>query len=238
MSYELGALRDPLTRAPGVQRKWRRTPRMRRAFRGLTISTAPGFMPRMRRRLAPVTPRMWAALTRCPPTGPTALGDLGISLRPPKWLRKAQPGKILKKYGLPAAAVAAFFVPGVAPVVTKYAFGAAKLALRGGKAVGRGVARRVVGLFRPRAGTPPITEPRAPSAPSTPEQAFFEAASRYGATPPPAPEFAPPSPGQAAPQEQAEFQAAGAAPAAAGGFPLLLVGGLGLLALMATAKRR
>jgi hypothetical protein len=39
---------------------------------------------------------------------------LGFSLKPPKWVRKAQPGKILKKIALPAAAVgAALLIPGV-----------------------------------------------------------------------------------------------------------------------------
>lgn len=62
------------------------------------------------------------------PLGPTLEG-LGFSLKPPKWLRKAQPGKLLKKAAPPLAIGASLFVPGVAPAVAavgKGIFGAAK----------------------------------------------------------------------------------------------------------------
>lgn len=75
---------------------------------------------------------------------------LGFSLKPPKWLRKLQPGKVLKK-ALPfAAGAAALFIPGVGPAIAGAASGllsagraAAPLILRGGKALvaaGRAVA--------------------------------------------------------------------------------------------------
>ena len=58
--------------------------------------------------------------------------QLGFSLKPPKWLRKAQPGKILKKIAVPAALVGAMFIPGVAPAALAVLKGAGGLALKGG----------------------------------------------------------------------------------------------------------
>lgn len=62
----------------------------------------------------------------------STLGDLDFSLKPPKWLRKAQPGKILKKLAVPIAVGAALLIPGVAPAVATVARGA----FGGVKAVG------------------------------------------------------------------------------------------------------
>jgi hypothetical protein len=68
------------------------------------------------------------------------LSGLGFSLKPPKWIRKMQPGKVLKKVAVPLAIVAgAVLIPGAAPLLAKGLLGAGKLALGAGKlALGAG----------------------------------------------------------------------------------------------------
>lgn len=43
--------------------------------------------------------------------------NLGFSLKPPKFIRKLQPGKLLKKAAIPLAIGAAALIPGVAPAI-------------------------------------------------------------------------------------------------------------------------
>jgi hypothetical protein len=75
--------------------------------------------------------------------------NLGFSLKPPKWLRKAQPGKILKKYALPIAAIgAAFLIPGAAPLLAKGAVGAGKFLGRGAIGAGRVFGKGGASLFK------------------------------------------------------------------------------------------
>jgi len=87
--------------------------------------------------------------------------DLGFSLRPPKWLRKAQPGVILKKAAPYIAAGAAIaLVPGLAPMLAKGALAVGKGALVVGKAVPKfaGAIFKKILPTRP-AGTPPTIPP-------------------------------------------------------------------------------
>lgn len=91
------------------------------------------------------------------------LSGLGFSLKPPKWLRKMQPGKILKKAALPLAIGAALFIPGALPLLAKGVVGASKLVVGGGRLVAKGVtaaarlaagnAKTAAGVFRPAGGT-------------------------------------------------------------------------------------
>jgi hypothetical protein len=156
-----------------------------------------------------------------------ALGEIGFSLKPPRWLRKMQPGKVLVKYGLPAAAVAAtFFIPGVAPAAARIVAGGARLLTRSGGAVGR----KVASLFKSHPGTPPITSPGPASpGPASPEQAAWQAYQSY--SPGPA------SGGGGGAPSESPTEAGMAAPASGSPMPLIL-GGLALLALTGAAKRR
>ncbi len=57
---------------------------------------------------------------------PSSTG-LGFSFRPPKWLRKAQPGKILAKAAIPLAVIGgALLIPGVGGAIVGAATGAVK----------------------------------------------------------------------------------------------------------------
>ena len=77
------------------------------------------------------------------------LGDLSFSFKRPRWLRKAQPGKILKKYALPIGLVAgSLFIPGVAPLAGKVIMGGAKFAGRGILRTGRLLRRGATGFFK------------------------------------------------------------------------------------------
>lgn len=68
--------------------------------------------------------------------GASYLADVGFSLKPPKWIRKAQPGKILKKIAVPLAIGAGtLLVPGAGTLAAKGIVGAAKLALGAGKGI-------------------------------------------------------------------------------------------------------
>lgn len=102
--------------------------------------------------------------------------QLGFSLKPPSWLRKAQPGKILAKAAVPLAVGASLFIPGVAPAalavvktVGAGALSAGKLLGKGaigttrllGKGVGKStgfLAKKVVSVVAPPKVTPPITD--------------------------------------------------------------------------------
>jgi hypothetical protein len=68
------------------------------------------------------------------------LSGLGFSLKPPKWIRKMQPGKILKKVAVPLAVVgASLLIPGVGGALVKGATSAGKFALGAGKLAFKGV---------------------------------------------------------------------------------------------------
>ena len=87
------------------------------------------------------------------------LEGLGFSLKPPKWLRKAQPGKILAKVAVPAAAItAAALIPGVAPLALTVAKGAL---VKGGKLFGS-AARAAGGVVRNVLAPPPAPAPTTP----------------------------------------------------------------------------
>jgi len=170
---------------------------------------------------------------------------LGFSLKPPRWLRKAQPGKILKKVAIPAAIVGAMFIPGVAPLALKAGAGL----LKGGAGLLRGgfsAAKKIPGIFSrpsavptrppvmgepgyqyPTAGTPPFVPPTMDyppfSPPPPPEAAYSPGGGGGGA---PMMEYAA-APG---PEEGAKLLGPG----------LLVVGGLvavGLIASMASRRR-
>lgn len=104
---------------------------------------APGAIGTIKRRTRPG--ELAETLPRLPSNYTLAsdLTGLGFSLKPPKWLRKMQPGKILKKAIVPAAIIGgSLLIPGVGGVVAKgltsAAKGAASLA-RLGFGVGKGV---------------------------------------------------------------------------------------------------
>jgi hypothetical protein len=72
---------------------------------------------------------------------------LGFSLKPPKWLRKAQPGKILKKIALPIAAVGAtLLIPGAAPLVGAALKTAVKAVPAGIRLIGKGTSKLATAL--------------------------------------------------------------------------------------------
>jgi hypothetical protein len=63
---------------------------------------------------------------------------LGFSLKPPKWLRKAQPGKILKKAAIPLAiAAGTLLIPGVGGAAVKGLTAVGGAALKGTKGLAR-----------------------------------------------------------------------------------------------------
>lgn len=107
---------------------------------------------RIPQRPAMFAPRMVALP---PPRGRRVMNNadygLGFSLRPPKWVRKAQPGKILKKIALPVAAVgAALLIPGVGGAIVGGATAVAK--------AGGGIFGKITSLLKPasRIVTSPI----------------------------------------------------------------------------------
>jgi hypothetical protein len=74
----------------------------------------------------------------------TTLSGLGFSLKPPKFIRKFQPGIFIQKHALPIAAIgASFLIPGVAPLAAKGILGAGRLVVGGA----RGVVAGARGLF-------------------------------------------------------------------------------------------
>jgi hypothetical protein len=185
------------------------------------------------------------------------LEGLGFSLKPPKWLRKAQPGKVLKKIALPVAAIAATaFIPGAAPLALKAATGVARAAgsvLRAGGAaarvIGRGVARGATGagkivtdqlpriLPTPASSTPPILDAMTPL-----EQRRRQLVSRpidrvrerQAAASAPSSTAATPAPAtdfatDDAVQQPAYAASSDAAPAASGISPQLMLGGAALV---------
>lgn len=183
------------------------------------------------------------------------LGDydeLGFSLKPPKWLRKMQPGKVLLKAAPVIAGVgAALLIPGVAPAGAALFKGAGGLALRGAGALVRGGAaagRGVFGLLRPVAktaagilapaggGTPGIVPEGTAPIPMLPQAAPSTPITYAGQ-----PDFSSFMPsgggggGFAAPAAASSDQAA--APAPSSNMPLIL-GGLGAVALIMFATRR
>lgn len=88
---------------------------------------------------------------------------LGFSLKPPKWLRKMQPGKVLKKLAVPLAIGAgALLIPGVAPAAAGLIRGAAGAAgsaarLIGGKLVAPAI-KQASGLIRGAMTNEPRTQ--------------------------------------------------------------------------------
>jgi hypothetical protein len=188
------------------------------------------------------------------------LDGLGFSVKPPKWVRKMKPGKVLKKAigivapitrlvtqksfgqalksiampsGEKAALVgAALTIPGVAPFAGKLALGLGKNLWQGGKAF-----------------TSILSKLQAPSAaqePTTPMEAVTQAVTQaimpqtQAAYFPPDTGAALPMPSFAEPAAAASETPATPATAAAGGIPMpLIVGGviLGAMLLSQTRKR-
>jgi len=68
---------------------------------------------------------------------PTQLSGLGFSLKPPKFIRKMQPGVILKKAAIPLAIAAAVLIPGALPLVAKGAMAVGRVALKGGAGIAK-----------------------------------------------------------------------------------------------------
>jgi len=80
--------------------------------------------------------------------GGRTLGDLGFSLKPPKWIRKAQPGKFIKKHALAIGLIGgSLLIPGVAPLAARGLVGAGRLAGRGFVGAGRLVGKAGRGAF-------------------------------------------------------------------------------------------
>ncbi|HLB37469.1 MAG TPA: hypothetical protein VJL31_12935 [Gemmatimonadales bacterium] len=132
----------------------------------------------------------------------TTLSGLGFSLKPPKWLRKAQPGKILKKAAIPLAVIGgALLIPGVGGALVGAATAAGRAAAGAGRLIGRGAVGAGRGIFG--AGKGVIrTVPKLIQAPSSaPRPVSFPA--EFAPTP-----FAPVSP-------QESMQPVSLAPAAA-----------------------
>jgi len=94
----------------------------------------------------------------------TTLSGLGFSLKPPRWIRKAQPGIFIQKHALPLALVgSAFLIPGAGALAAKGILGAGRLAAGGA----RGVAAGARNLFSFARGI---------KAPKLPTQALQQAA--------------------------------------------------------------
>jgi hypothetical protein len=108
-----------------------------------------------RRLRAPIPP--WSTVPRSVLNQYALNGyePLGFSLKPPKWLRKAQPGKILKKIAVPLAIGGALLIPGVAPLALTAVKAGGGLLLKGGA----GVVKAGGGLFRLGAKTVTKTIP-------------------------------------------------------------------------------
>jgi hypothetical protein len=97
---------------------------------------------------------------------PGVIDQLGFSLKPPKWLRKAQPGKILKKAAIPLAVVGAtLLIPGAGGVIASAALAAAKGAAKLGKGAVKLVSPTVVSTAK-QAGTQAATTFVAPMFPA------------------------------------------------------------------------
>jgi hypothetical protein len=104
---------------------------------------------------------------------------LGFSLKPPKWLRKMQPGKILAKAAPVLGIIAgAILIPGVGGVLAKGLTTAGGLAVKGLKAAGGGAVSVVKSAVAPgnpsplptiSTSLPMVASPTvAPVVPSTP----------------------------------------------------------------------
>ena len=156
------------------------------------------------------------------------LGDLGISFRRPRWLRKLRPLRVLRKIAVPlAVAGGALLIPGVAPLALKAAGGL----WRGGRWIGR-QAVRAVSTRRPRfTARAPVFAPRgAPPAAAV----EFEPPMEPGVTSFATAAYQAPPPGGAGPAPAPE-EAAALGPRAPGINPALVVGGLALLAVATVA---
>lgn len=201
---------------------------------------------------APLAISSRAALLPHPIHTTQTLNGLEFSLKPPKWLRKAQPGKILAKAAVPLAIGAALLIPGVAPVVA----GAAGAIFKGVKTV----VNPLVSLLRPgaKAAINPVTSILTAGRPSP-------LPIDMGAQPAPMPVSYSPadnvmpavvtapaaSPDFANAYQQAQVASSqgtmtydvptpadAAAPAGGGPSPMLVLGGLAALALIAAASSR
>jgi hypothetical protein len=171
----------------------------------------------------------------------TGYDPLGFSLKPPRWIRKAQPGVFIRKNIIPIAAGASLFlIPGAAPLALKAVTGAGSLLARGGKAAGGGVSNLVRSLFakRPTQPTPPILQPGVTFTP--PGGVPVDVGTPFI---PPTPTVAseqsfPSSPGATGGGGEAPPEGASAPPPAqAGGAGLAIAGGVLLLAMLAGSRR-
>jgi hypothetical protein len=213
-----------------------------------------------RRLRAPIPP--WSTVPRSVLNQYALNGyePLGFSLKPPRWLRKAQPGKILKKVAIPAAIVGAMFIPGVAPLALK----AGGMLLKGGVGVVKaggglvrgagglvrgaatGGAKAVTGLFGkrtiaalqapPTMGTPGFEYPQAP-APAPAQTPTFVPA-EYQTSYPMAPQMMQASAGGGVEMPMMETGPGPEAGAKVLGPGLVVVGGLVALGLIASMSSR
>ena len=116
-------------------------------------------------------PRRGGTMLLGPPSA--QLGDLAFSLKPPKWLRKAQPLKIVAKIAPIAAGVVAgaFLAPIAAPIIGKVLGGGAGI-LKGAFKLGGKVAGGIFGKSQRQQPPPfvgPLPQPEQIPAPLPPE---------------------------------------------------------------------
>jgi hypothetical protein len=173
---------------------------------------------------------------------------LGLSLRPPKWVRKIQPGKILKKVAIPLAIGGALFIPGVAPLALKAGAGLLKggigivkaggglirgTATRGAKAIGGLFGRKALAAGLPTMGMPGFEYPQAP--PPAPAAAMVLAPPEYQTSYPMVPAMSASAGGEIPMMETGPGPEAGARALGPG---LMVVGGLVALGLIASMSSR
>lgn len=180
---------------------------------------------------------------------------LGFSLKPPKWIRKAKPGKILAKIAVPAAVIgASFLIPGVGGALVKGITSAGGMLFRGATAAGKAVvgaggavakaaapviapATKAVEVVAPGLIPPPIQALLPGGVPSGPGGSVDAPAGGGGGY---SPTFGPQQ-DVYGPQQDAATTAAQRQDAAAGGanmmLPLAIGGGVLLLALAMNHRR-
>jgi hypothetical protein len=195
---------------------------------------------------SPIAPRVIPRGRQVLMTGPETTAALGFSLRPPKWVRKAQPGKVLKKAIIPIAVVGAtLLIPGVGGAVVGAVTAAAK-ASGGfvGRIFGKGitVAKTVTTAVKPVAPLvqqiAPMALPMMPgsvpaaSAPSTPTPVSMTPQSA-------APEISSSGSMFTPSASAASDQATGGSGAASTGMPgWVIPAGLGLVVFAMMSRRR
>lgn len=165
----------------------------------------------------------------------TEAGGLGFSLKPPRWIRKMQPGVYIRKHPLVLAPLA-LAVPGVAPFLLHAATAGAGLLARGATAAAGGITNLLRSTKLPTGAlqqaaqdvTQPFTAPLAiqqPAAPTLQPSDMVMA---------PSPQFDTSGSGGGAVASPSSPEPA---PTQAGINPLFVLGGLALVALAAGRRR-